>query len=87
MFFILMYVFVCAVGITVLIPLDQGCFLFGTIGDKVFRLIVLIPLDQGCFLFPLGNRFGHLPKRLNPFGSGMFFILPESAEMKPFDKS
>ena len=37
--------------------------------------MVLIPLDQGCFLFALATAIRTYLDGLNPFGSGMFFIL------------
>ena len=39
-----------------------------------FFLDVLIPLDQGCFLFDMKKIVNLTQHRLNPFGSGMFFI-------------
>ena len=62
---------------SVLIPLDQGCFLFDADGEIVYAIDVLIPLDQGCFLFITKMTATKRLTRLNPFGSGMFFICKE----------
>ena len=48
--------------------------------EKFIVVSVLIPLDQGCFLFLCESLLEKGIVRLNPFGSGMFFILNHIAE-------
>ena len=40
----------------------------------MIAICVLIPLVQGRFLFARTTKMTNLKRRLNPFGSGTFFI-------------
>ena len=62
--------------IQVLIPLDQGCFLFKRIHIMPAICDSLNPFGSGMFFIPIAQKENENGKRLNPFGSGMFFILP-----------
>ena len=56
MFFILISCVQVGQWSCVLIPLDQGCFLFEITVTVSEKQGVLIPLDQGCFLFRYGVK-------------------------------